>query len=775
MANEKVVASLVGKLSWQADHRPLASFEKRLDAIAAKMKSLNDLAKGKVTVNIKLNQAAWNKKVAQLQRTSIQLSNISVASGSLTAVRAKIKERLDTTKLLFKEVKISTQSLVAMREAVRTSLQKETFDINVMPKWKQALDSLRTWRKKIEDKWTIRFNATINKAKFYQNAKAVVDHVSKKIGTIKITDPKIKLTVDRTALRAEIANVLREIEREAKIRIKLDAGVSGGGGGGGGSGRQFGMRQGMMAGGVAGTAATWGRGFIPGLSGAFAVSHLNTAIQDMRGQDLALQAVTGSKEEAMRQKAWMENLSGTLGLVTKDTLPAYTKMLASGSTSGYSTGSVQNIFTGVSAYGRTMGLDQESMKGTFRAIEQMINKGQIYSEELKGQLAERAPGVISAMAEAAGLDPEKDPEAVAKLFKMMEDGELKSRDVMEKFSAILLRRAKEGGALEEAMKSVAAEQSRFKEAWNKSVMQFADAGFESAMREFFSNTAEEITRATPLTKSFGRAFEWMMNPINAAIEVVGKFGEYLPTLAKGLGTTENALIAFGTVALINLTPIGRIATAIGAIVLAVEDLIRYSEGKSSVFGDWLKGLSEEDRKALDDAAASLKSLAEAFSGLFTTLSSTEVFKNISPSIRGVAGSIGYMAEKLAYLIRVMDELAQSKERVDVLRFLGNPFAETMRLWNGATSAVRAEDMAEVSNRMSGVQSSSSGRVGDFTATGGMSVPIVQKPNITVTFGNINVANASEIPAALQKQIEDKIIQTFDRGMSRSRANLGVAH
>lgn len=386
MANEKVVASLVGKLSWQADHRPLASFEKRLDAVAAKMKSLNDLAKSKVTVTLKLNEAAWSKKVSQLQRTNIQLSNISVASANLTSVKAKIKERLDTTKILFKDVKVSVPSLVAMRAAVKESIQKETFDINVMPKWKQALDSLKTWRKKIEDRWTIRFNATINKAKFYQNAKAAVDSVTKRIGTLQIVEPKIKLSVDRAALRTEIANVLKEIERQAKIKIQLNAGVSGGGGGGVSGGRgPMGSRQSMLAGGVAGTAATWGRGFIPGLSGAFAVSHLNRLNQELQAQDLALTAVTGSEDAAKAQKEWVRNLTSTLGVVTKDALPAYTRMLASGTTSGYSTESVQNIFTGVSAYGRTMGLDPEAMKGTLRAVEQIINKGQVMSEELKGQ------------------------------------------------------------------------------------------------------------------------------------------------------------------------------------------------------------------------------------------------------------------------------------------------------------------------------------------------------------------------------------------------------
>jgi hypothetical protein len=42
-------------------------------------------------------------------------------------------------------------------------------------------------------------------------------------------------------------------------------------------------------------------------------------------------------------------------------------MMASGKAVGLETGNVRNIFQGVSEYGRVMGLDSESMKGSMRA------------------------------------------------------------------------------------------------------------------------------------------------------------------------------------------------------------------------------------------------------------------------------------------------------------------------------------------------------------------------------------------------------------------------
>jgi phage tail tape-measure protein len=54
-------------------------------------------------------------------------------------------------------------------------------------------------------------------------------------------------------------------------------------------------------------------------------------------------------------------------------------MMASGTAVGLENTDVRGIFQGVSEYGRVMGLDSESMKGSMRAIEQMLNKGQVMS------------------------------------------------------------------------------------------------------------------------------------------------------------------------------------------------------------------------------------------------------------------------------------------------------------------------------------------------------------------------------------------------------------
>ena len=61
------------------------------------------------------------------------------------------------------------------------------------------------------------------------------------------------------------------------------------------------------------------------------------------------------------------------------------------------------------------------------AFAQMASKGQIMSEELKGQLGDVLPGAMGLFAKAAGLEG---PDAIQKFSKALEDGAFKGENMM---------------------------------------------------------------------------------------------------------------------------------------------------------------------------------------------------------------------------------------------------------------------------------------------------------------------------------------------------------
>lgn len=766
MANEKVIATLVGRLKFEADNRPLLAFEKRLDSVNAKMQNMFAMANKRISLKVGLDTKSLTANLKVAQQTRLVLNNMRVSKEAIAMTMAQIGKALASTPITIPSIRIPMAALTAQKKLMRDMLESTTIDLPVDVRLRQADKALRDWKARTEKRFKLYIEADISKQKFFRNVQQSIKYATARIGAMRIQTPNIKLTVDRAALRTEIQSVLRQIEREAKIRIDLTGNVKGGQRSGS-SGVQ--PRHAMMAGGLTGAAAHAGRGFIPGLGGAFAVTQLNRMNQELQAQRLALTAVTGSEEAGAEQQKWFRQLADNLGIHERATLPSYTKMLASGTTSGFSTDEVQNIFTGISAYGRTMGLDSEAMKGTMRAIEQMMNKGQIYSEELKGQLAERAPGVISAMAEAAGFDPENDKQAIPKLFKKMEDGELMAKDVLEKFSAILLDRAKQGGALEKAMASTAAEQGRFNTAFDDMVKEFAAGGFDQGIASFFREASVAMKEATPLVRALGAGFNAAMQPVNAFMRLVGSFGALLPGLAANLGMSESGLIKFGAVALLNLTPLGRLVTLFSSLVLAAEDFSVFLRGGTSKFGEWFNQLSPDKQELLNKFGVSLRELGGALAGIaemvFTGWSG--IFGYFESGGMGwiVIDAITKLANALTNLLNSLKALSDGNysmagESLDKFAADGSIWNMARGNNNGNNSMSRLYDQFMGNQPNTNTQTMMRDR--QIQGTSMMAPQQVQHiENLTVEFPN--VTNGDEAYEVFNKRLNDM--------MTRTKANL----
>ena len=85
------------------------------------------------------------------------------------------------------------------------------------------------------------------------------------------------------------------------------------------------------------------------------------------------------------------------------------------------------------------------MHGAFIALGQMISKGKVQAEELRGQLGERLPGAFQLAAKAMGM-------TTAALDKFMADGKLTAEELLPKLAKVL--KDEYGAAAEEAAKGM---------------------------------------------------------------------------------------------------------------------------------------------------------------------------------------------------------------------------------------------------------------------------------------------------------------------------------
>lgn len=654
MAIQEEIARLTGTLAFKVDLTGLHTFQEKLAGVETKLRAFVALTNQRFNIKVQLDSAGLKASLDRAANSKLRFNNVSVSTEALARVVGSVTERFTRMPIVLKNIKVDLSSVLAQRAQMRGQLESTTVGVKVVMRMNEANTKLREWKKRTEERYKLYLNADISGAKLYRNAAHTLKTVGARLGTFTVTSPKIKLTVDRAALRAEIASVLEQIKREVKIKIDLNSRVSGHASAprSNSSASHAGS---AMGGGLIGGGMGFMRGLVPGLGAAYAISKLNEINQQMKGQDLALTAVTGSKEAGQAAKKRLRAMADDIGFNARELTPAFTKMIASGEASGFGQAKSEKVFKAMAEYGRVMGLSSEDMKGSMRAVEQMMNKGQIMSEELKGQLGERFPAAIALFAKSQKM-------TIPELFKAMEKGLVKS-DALEAFAETLAKEARKGGALEASKQSTAAQQQRMGNGISDSIESFSDGGFDAATARFFKTVADGLAQSQPLIKSLGAAFEILMAPINSTIKLLGEVAALWPDMAHGLGLTTNQFTTLAVAAGVFLLPLGHIIAGISLLVVALDDLVSFNKGEESVFGKLLLGLDDERitklfqvgqgfRDAKDSIGDMAKSIGELF-GVMNAEANMDLFK------KGAGWYFDQIIQKVTDALNLVKNLAST--------------------------------------------------------------------------------------------------------------------
>ena len=166
----------------------------------------------------------------------------------------------------------------------------------------------------------------------------------------------------------------------------------------------------------------------------------------------AINFASGGLEEGAKSMEFLRERSELLGsdlLASTEGFKTLSAAMLGSKLEGQAT---RDIFDGVQVASTAMGLSSEDAKGTFLALGQIMGKGKVQAEELRGQIGERIPGAFNIAARAMGV-------TTAELNKMMETGNLLAEDFLPKFSNELKKTF--GKALPTAAQSSQAQFNRF--------------------------------------------------------------------------------------------------------------------------------------------------------------------------------------------------------------------------------------------------------------------------------------------------------------------------
>jgi len=146
-----------------------------------------------------------------------------------------------------------------------------------------------------------------------------------------------------------------------------------------------------------------------------------------------------------------------LGQSFYDLAPQFKQIAAAARGTALEGEQTRKIFSAVAEASTALGLSSEQTSGALNALQQMISKGNVQAEELRGQLGERLPGAFQIAARAMGVSTQA-------LNKMLEQGEVLAADLLPKLADELHRMygtAAETAGLESAQAAV----NRLSEAW----------------------------------------------------------------------------------------------------------------------------------------------------------------------------------------------------------------------------------------------------------------------------------------------------------------------
>lgn len=307
------------------------------------------------------------------------------------------------------------------------------------------------------------------------------------------------------------------------------------------------------------------QGAFAALGGAIVLHQIKDATLAMERLGIAMKASAGSAKVAHDDLKFLERQTKRLSLGFMATSGAYQKFRAAASASSLTLEEQREIFLGVAEAASALRLSDQDTEGALRAIEQMVSKGKVSSEELRQQLGERLPGAVLLASQAMGMS-ERD------FNKLLETGKIMATDMLPKLAVTL--RAKFGKAAEEAGNTAAAaftradnEMLRLKDNLGKSGIISAMAAIKEAIISSFAKASDgakgtgeglmEFARAAIL---FAGALFDTFKPVIAIVATIGKsIMSVIEAFMEGFAALPPIVRQMGLFGAIFLGPMGRLA------------------------------------------------------------------------------------------------------------------------------------------------------------------------------------------------------------------------
>lgn len=427
--------------------------------------------------------------------------------------------------------------------------------------------------------------------------------------------------------------------------------------------------------------------------------------------------ITGSAEEGAREFEFVREEAQRLGIEVVTLSDSWKAFLAS-TQELLTLEESRKLFIQVTEAVKATGGSTDDARAAMRALAQVASKGTVTAEELRQQLGDRLPRAFQLAASTIQKEGESIDSATRRLNKMLEQGELLSREFLPKFGDAI--EAAFGGKLEPALESAESRINRFKNAFAEISGELLVEGIVEALDsiqmlgEELQQFAEIATGGRLEIESLASSIAFFVDWIGEASKsliglseiIVGRFTNNMALVKEGFDNLTTGFMSFGTaaerlnerieamalsqakaaesaeMAAVSLAKETIEARALGVQMLRTSD--RTAEGVGKIL-DRLRNLAATFKNKGQEVPAHIEPLIEVLAKVQKELEETEkaaekaaekldkdvakAYENLTESSESLIGETEALEK--AFLKLVSDGTAVTKEEMD-------KFADTVK-------------------------------------------------------------------------------------------------
>jgi tape measure domain-containing protein len=199
-----------------------------------------------------------------------------------------------------------------------------------------------------------------------------------------------------------------------------------------------------------------------------------TTVKTFDSLAFTLEKVTKSQLNFENSQRFLLRITKAYGVELVTTTTRWSRFLAAAQESGLALRETENIFESMTKASAVLGLNTDELTSVYLALEQMLSKGKITTEELRRQLGERLPGAMGIMAASIGV-------TIPELDKMLKKGEVLSAEVLPDFAQAVERAY--GIENEGRIETLIAKQNRLTASWQTFIKNISEG--DSVIKRVF--------------------------------------------------------------------------------------------------------------------------------------------------------------------------------------------------------------------------------------------------------------------------------------------------